>query len=214
MSKDAPENKFTDISEFVKSFDKDIQRPNCKLCNSKLRKEAESMADRGTSMSSILRFLEQGGETISYGAVNNHINYHFKNQQSETDLFEYAGQLEKWSKMSRADDVMLNRYIVMLDMEAAWLGAKNANIELSERRKNDEVILKITNQITALKETLRSLHAELTPIEILFSSLDRIIDVKLKSGITQEARKALQDVIEQLKKEVGEVAVEGKKQEA
>ncbi len=160
-----------------------------------------------------MRFLTGAGEDISYGAVNNHINYHFKAKQSETDLVEFAGQLAKWSQMSRADDVMLNRYIVTLDMEAMNLASRNANLDLAERRKNDEIILKITAQITSLKETLRSLHAELTSIEILFSSLNRIIEVKLRSGISVETKRALQDVIEQLRKEVGEVPLEGKKQE-
>jgi len=198
------------LSDFANKINDEIVKPNCRLCNSKFRQEAEDLAERGANNMTIYRYLDKI-DHISYGAIANHITHHFKVKQSETDLREYAGQLSKWSQMSQADDVLINKYVKMLDMEATFLGSKNANVDLIERRKNNEVILKLVNQVTQLKASSRLLNAEMQPIEILFSSLNRIIEMKLKSAISPETRRALQDVIDQLKKEVGEVAIEGNK---
>lgn len=202
------------LTDFVNSFgDGEVVKPNCKLCNSKFRKEAESMAERNQNITSILRFLTTAGEDISYGAVNNHINYHFKVKSDESDLKEYAVELDKWGKLSHSDETLITKYVRMLDREITLLVSKNAHADVSDRRKNNEIILKMQQQVMALKEQAKKLHAELQPIEIMFMSLNRIIEMKLKSSISPEAKRALQDVIDQLRKEVGEVPIEGKKQE-
>lgn len=202
------------FTAFVNTLgDSDPIKPNCKLCNSKFRKEAERLVETGASISSIKRMLDREGEDISYNAVANHINYHFKAKNAETDLKEYANQLEKWGQMSMSEEELIRRYIRMLDIEITFLGSKNAHVDMAERRKNEDMIVKMQNQVMMLKESAKKLNAELQPIEILFTSLNRIIEIKLKSSISPEAKKALQDVIDQLKKEVGEVPIEGKKQE-
>jgi hypothetical protein len=203
-----------DFTSFANSLgDNDPVRPNCKLCNSKFRKEAERLVETGASILSIKRMLEREGEDISYGAVANHINYHFKTKQTETDLKEYATQLEKWGQMSMSEEELIRRYIKMLDIEITYLCSKNAHVDMAERRKNEDMIVKMQNQVMMLKEAAKKLNAEMQPIEIFTAAFNRIIEIKLKTSISPEAKKALQDVIDQLKKEVGEVPIEGKKQE-
>lgn len=207
-----PNNGNLSLTDFVNASGVDeIMKPNCKLCNSKFRKDAEGMAERGQNISTIFRFLEREGEGISYNAINNHITYHFKVKQSDAELKEYAGQLEQWARMSQSDEALITKYVRMLDREITLLGAKNATADAAELRKNNEIILKMQAQVMSLKESSKKLNAEMQPIEILFASLDKIIRAKLTSGISPEAKRALQDVIDQLRKEVGEVPIEGSK---
>lgn len=202
-------------NEIIELFGKSDEstKPNCKLCNSKLRKDAEKLVETGASVMAVFRFLEQKGEEISYNAVSNHVNYHFRGKQTETDLLEYSTQLQKWANLSTSDEVLLSRYIRVLDMEAMYLAAKNAKVDLNERRKNDDIILKITSQINQLKDSLREIHSDLRPVEILVKSLNRIIENKLQGTVSAETRRALEDVVNQLKKEVDDLPIEGKKQE-
>lgn len=203
-----------DLNEFVRRLsDEPTVVPNCKVCATKHRKEVEAMAERGSTSVSIHRWLKdqlekEGAETISYGSVNNHINFHFKTKQTESDLKVYVNQLAGWSKISKSDDQLLNRYIDALDMEVTFLLSKNAIGDVNERRKNNEIILKMMAQIAALKESLKTLRAELRPVEIMVKTLDRIIEFKIAS-VDAKTKEILRDVIDQLKLEVKDVLVDG-----
>lgn len=203
------------IIDIGKIFGSDEQetRPNCKLCNSKNRKEAEAMADKGDRIQGIFQFLKRQGEDISYNAVSNHINYHFKAKQTETDIKEYVNQLSKWSNLSIADETLLTRYIREMDMEIFYLNSKNAGLDHATRLKNNECINKMRAMVLSYKQALKDMNKEMHPVNIIFSSLNRIIEVKLRGAVNPEVKQALRDVIDQLNKEVGDVPIEGKKSE-
>jgi len=202
---------FIDMAKFAD--DQDV-KPNCKLCNSKNRKEAEALADKGSSIMSIFNFLKREGDDISYNAVNNHINYHFKAKQTETDLREYVNQVSKWTALtSGSDEMMLNRYVKEMDMEITYLSSKNINLDHPMRLKNNEVINKLRAMVLTFKQSIKDLNKEMHPVNIVFSSLDRIIEVKLRNAVNPEVKQALKDVIEQLNREVGDMPIEGKKSE-
>jgi hypothetical protein len=83
------------------SVDGIIVNPNCKLCNSIHRKEAERMAEeaRGNvSFSAIKAFLESKGESIALANVKNHIQKHFLGQSEKIALEEYRQNIVALSR--------------------------------------------------------------------------------------------------------------------
>jgi poly-D-alanine transfer protein DltD len=204
-------NKFQDLASFAKSLpDESIFYDNCKLCNSKNKEEAEAMAERGVSHLQIHRFITaEKKEDISYSSVHNHLINHFGVKSDNRRLKEYASQVAKWSELAKTDEAILNRYINMLDREANLLLAEAKEIPLVERRKNIETAIKVGQLIGVFREQLRKLQTEKRPVELVITSLNRIIQIKLEDGSTPEVRKVLMDIVDQLKKEVGELSIEG-----
>jgi hypothetical protein len=198
--------KYSDIASFVKTLDDNQQPPTpCKLCNSKLRKEAEELFDRQKNISAVHRFLKEKGEEISYPAVNNHINQHKNREQLNTDLREYANELQKWAQLSKEDDVLYKRYIDSLDAEYNKLMSEAPRLDPGERRRNLELALKISQQVLVFKDQVKKLELEKRPVEIFVDTLNRIIRVKLQDIKNPEVKRALEDVVQQLGREVQQV---------
>jgi hypothetical protein len=207
----APEQKYNDLSAFVDSLSESYSDPKklCKLCNSPSKAEAHSMYEKGRPATAVHKWLtEEKKEEISYGAVNNHLTHHLKSEKDNLNLKEFATQLSKWSELNMDSEVIMNRYIKMFDREATLLLSKNDELPVFEVRKNIETALKIATLIGSYKEQLHSLHAEKRPVELVVMSLNRIIQVKIQDS-TPEVKRVLQDVVEQLSREVGDYAVDG-----
>jgi DNA repair exonuclease SbcCD ATPase subunit len=179
--------------------------PNCKLCGSKFRKEAEAKSDQKLSISSIHRWLESQGEEISYNAVANHINNHYVSKQDDANLAAYAERLTRWASAPKTDESFLRRYIEALDMEAMRLIAKNADLNITEQRKNDDMFVKLSAQLDAFRQQLRTLQGESSKAEQVVVSLNKIINYKRSTTQDMEVRKALDEVVEMLKKEMGAI---------
>ena len=202
-----PPHKHTDLVEFVKTLEEDAlpMVTGCKLCASAHRKEAEDQFERNGNVSMVTRWLKDKGEEISNTAVNNHLNNHYKRIQRNSDLREYAFELARWSQLSKSDETMYSRYIDSLDREHNILMAENPRLDAAEKRKNIELCLKIGQMITIYKEQLRKLELEKRPVEIFVDTINRIIKVKLQDTKSPEVRRALEDVVTQLSKEVEQV---------
>lgn len=173
---------------------------SCKLCNSPNRAAAEAMADRSPNIAAIKRFIESKGEEISYNAISNHINNHYIAEHDEANLSVFAEKLSKWSKVPKSDEHLLRRYIETLDMEAMHLISKNADLDIAERRKNDELFVKLCAQLDAFREQLKKLEGEKTEAEIVVTSVNKIINLKIQGTNDASVKKALIEVVEALKK--------------
>jgi hypothetical protein len=205
MSKDIipQDDRFPDLISYVESKANQIAPvENCKLCQSKHREEAHRVFENTKNISAVVRHLKDKGEDISHPAVNNHINQHYKPIQERQNIYELAKRLQKWSKISRADESLFNRYIEMLDMEATNLMADVPNLDLSEKRRNLELIIKIGQTIGQFKELMHKNEAEKRPVQIIIESLNRIISVKLEDCKNAEVRQALKEVVDQLTRDV------------
>jgi hypothetical protein len=204
---------FNDLLAFVESRQKEtVTTGPCKLCNSKLLAAAEAQYERTKNSAAVHRWLVEKGEDISYVAVNNHINFHYNAQQDERNIYNLASKLSGWSKMSRSDEAMFNRYITMLDMEATSLMAENVNLNLEQRRKNNETVIKLAQLIGYFKDQLHKLNAEKRPVQIFVDTLHNIIKVKLEDCKNPEVQQALKDVVDKLTKDVDMAAPKGLKE--
>ena len=200
------DEQFNDLLSYVEARANEVESvspvENCKLCQSKFKAEAHKEYDRTKNINAVLRLVLAKGEDISYPAISNHINNHYKAIQEHDNIVQLAKRLQKWKSLSSADDAMYTRYIQMLDMEAVTLMAENNNLDLIERRKNTETFLKITQSILQFKEMKHKLELEKRPVEIFVDSLNRIISVKLEDCKNAEVRQALKEVMDQLAKDV------------
>lgn len=202
----------SDLKVFVDNMQTNTVKTGCKLCNSPNRKEAEEMADRGVSNLTIAKWLvNDKHETISYGAVNAHMNNHYKEEINEVNLKDFANRLSKWGTLPKGDEALFNRYIDFFDMEATALGAMNSSLPLPERRRNNELILKFATVIAEYKEQLTTIRSDRRPVELVITSLNNIIQVKLEGSSNPEVKKVLTDIIDQLVREIGDLSVDGVK---
>lgn len=221
MSEIVPANdgggKFNDFSNFVDSFDgKFLPVPGCKMCalEPSKRIEAEGMFERGRPISVIHRWLiEEQKEELGYHSVKNHLNHHYSKVDDAMTMREFAGKLSKWSKLNKDDVHFFNRYIDFLDMEAMELAARNKELPLAERRKNNELIIKIGSLLSTYKDQVHKLNVEMRPVEVIIKSLNRIIQVKLEGSPNPEVKRVLTEIIDQLLKEIGDVPLEQPEQE-
>lgn len=205
------EPKFNDFQSFAGSLAEEfVPVPTCKLCNSSSRVEATEKFRKGVNASLIHKWLtDEKKEEISYVAVNNHFKNHLERTQNNLNLKEYSEQLAKWSEFNSDTEALFNRYIKMFDMEVMNLMAKNPSLDAAEVRRNLETAAKIAALQSSYREQLQKMQLEKGRVELIIMSLNRIIQVKVNTTDSPEVKSVLQDVIEQLSKEVGDLSVEG-----
>jgi hypothetical protein len=208
----SPDNS-SDLEKFVtESLAEDAPKshPNCKLCNSKYRFQAEEMFEvENRSARAIFHWLKEQNEDMSYGSVHNHMNHHFKVMRGAAELKALSKKITKWNKLDKSDESILNGIITSLTMEYYNLQASNASVSVFEQRKNIEVMLKIADNIKSCKKQLYEMKAQQTPVQIFYSTLHKVVEVKLSNLQDPAIKKALFEVLEMMEKEIGDVKIEG-----
>ena len=202
-----------DLATLVKELSGPVTEPSCKLCNSKFRKEAEELSETGTSDRGVFVWLTDKKEDISYNAVHNHLREHLRQQQDGQNLKSLASRLSKWGVLTHANEEIYNRYITALDMEFMTLFAENNKLSSQERRKNDELLIKIAQTVGFFKDQIHKLHTEMRPVEVVITSLNRIIQVKLEGTSSPEVKRVLSDIIDQLLRDIGDLPIDIKQVE-
>jgi hypothetical protein len=117
-----------------------IVNPNCKLCNSVHRREAEKLAEESRSninFAAIKAFLETKGESIALANVKNHILRHFLGQSEKIALEEYRQNLVALSKAraDRCESIKQLVDIAMLEMSRVLVMQVNGVAEEKDRQR-------------------------------------------------------------------------------
>jgi hypothetical protein len=201
--------KHTDLLSFTNSLQKHKPRPNCKLCNSPHLKDAIERYESSHSIQSVVNLLKERGEDIKYHVVRRHLYNCYQVDQVEQNMKDLAERLERWSGLDRSEEALLERQIELLDTENLWLAAENATLSPIEHRKNIELMIKIGAQINACKAQLRSIKEKMEPLEVLWHEFDRIVQIKIADAKSPEVRGVLNEIMEHLSKQVGEMAISG-----
>jgi hypothetical protein len=204
-------NVFKDIYQFAKQMKQDTKKTvgHCKICTFKYRDQVENMLSKGVGRTEIREFIRSKGVKISLQAISGHYNKHFKGKEEGSDLINYASTVNKWNKVRSTDKQFLNKYIKTLDLEFTYLCSKNSGLNLSERRKNNDLIIRLSSHINDLKTEMRKMQKDDKPAEIVIKALNKIIEVKISSANSLEVRQVLEDIVHQLAKEVGDLADSG-----
>lgn len=196
-------NNFTEFAEKVLTAE-EVFKSNCKLCNSKCRREAEDKYVKTINFSHVHRWLQDQGEQISFHAVRNHLTNHFRRPELETRLKEYAEDIGAWSKIRQDRQERHMEHIAILSRRMHMLEAMTDNNEPEAQRKTAETVAKIIEQIGKEEERIEDMKQEESPIRILFYRFEDIIKTKVENISSPEARVALLDILESIAKLVEE----------
>jgi len=177
-----------------------IKKKNCKLCNSKLRAEAEQMWEdhRRYSFAPIHKWLLTNGEDISINAVKNHLDRHYNKQLNHLRLSEYA---DKVNSMLEYDfDLRENvRTLVAITMntlsEAVAMDDSNSK-EQSVKIKNINETIKLLKDLTELEHQL---NMDIDPVQLVNDKLNRVFIKMRDSAKTDEERFIIIDILNKLK---------------
>lgn len=186
---------------FVEYANKELKteivcKTNCKLCNSKYRKDAEEKYARTGNMLNVHRFLQDSGEDISYQAVRNHLLIHYRRPELEERLREYAEDIHSWSKIRQEKEVIHREHIAILQRRIRLLEATTDDTNPEAQRKTAETVAKLIDQIGKEQERLEALKGDESSIKVLFLKFEDMVKVKLENMTSPEARVALVDLLE------------------
>lgn len=173
-----------------------VYKNSCKLCQSKLRNEAEEKFARMGNMLNVHRFLQDGGEDISYQAVRNHLLVHYKRPELEERLREYAEDISSWVKIRQEKEEIHLEHIAILQRRIRLMEATTDDSNPETQRRTAETVAKLIDQIGKEHERIDALKSDESPIKILFLKFEDMVKVKLENMSSPEARVALADLLE------------------
>lgn len=178
----------------------EVYEAQCKLCNSKYRHEAEELYASCGNSRRVHKFLtEERMEEVSYNAVNNHMKLHFTAHNNERLLKDYASKVELWLGCQKDQYQSLQRAMAGLEREIMILAAMNEGLSLHERRKNNDIIVKMSSLLLNYRSKLRELEKEQEPVTLVFQQLQVILQDEMQQVDTEEVKGVVKNVLTRLK---------------
>lgn len=186
-----------------------IFKPNCKLCNSKNRSEAEDLYIETDNISSVFRFLKSKGENISMVAVRSHIQNHFNNKIQEERMQYYLEDLNKWRDIQARKEEKLKLYLTMLEKRIFQIASNLDGKNDSEGIRNTDTLARIILQASSLQDKLDEEHNKMEPAKIVIKKLQEIIEIKVKSNRNPEFKNELIELVSDLQGNIGGLLGDG-----
>lgn len=186
-----------------------ITKPNCKLCNSKLRVKAEKLYDQKRNFKYIEKWLEENGESINYKSICNHFREHVERQNTDLMVREYVDHLSKY-RINQADDMdRLEARRDMFEKSLLVLSARNdTTTNLEELRKNAAALKSLNDSIGNIEKQIGDIRKENEPVIVVLKTLQVLINENLKQTESQEVKKALVDLLDEFKERVDGLFIE------
>jgi hypothetical protein len=177
---------------------------DCKLCNSKYREEAEELYDRTESIKRVHKLLSEDRlEEISYGAVRNHLKFHYEAQSSNTLVKEYAGEVGQWIEMQDDQLAGLKRAMGMIEREMQIIGAHGEGLPLIERRKNAETVGKLGALMLSYRKQIEDMTAAKSGTTVVLRQLQIILQQEIKDVKSEETKRVVANIFNKLKDTTG-----------
>lgn len=201
----------SNIIPYFFSIDK-IKKPNCKLCQSEFREEAEEIYESQTRKNYTEiknRLKERHDFDISMPAVQNHIIYHYKITQNNVSLQEYAENIQGWVNMQTNKVAALRARIAIMEREMFSIAQQSDDVDLVERRKNAETIKKLAETILTYENKLSDFQEQAKPVNLIFNQLKIIVNDEMQHIESVKVKKVLSKVLTRLRDSVGDMVIEG-----
>jgi hypothetical protein len=173
-----------------------VYKTNCKLCQSKFRKDAEEKYARTANIVNVHRFLQDSGEEISYQAVRNHLTIHYMRPELEVRLKEYAEDIHSWTKIRQEKEDIHREHIAILQRRIRLMEANTDDSSNESQRRTAETVAKLIDQIGKEQERMESLKEDESTLKIVLLKFEDLVKTKLENMSVPEARVALVDVLE------------------
>lgn len=198
----------TTDSSYLKQLEENVKKsfkgkPNCKLCNSPNRIEAEKMYDDNKSLLSIHKFLESQGESYQYKSVCNHFSEHYERQQTDFMIAEYISHLTKMRVNQVIDLDRLETRRDMFEKSLITLAAKNDTTkDVSEIRRNASALKILNDSIISIESLINEIKKESEPVVIVLKTLQVLINESIKDTDSQDVKNALVKLLEDFEERV------------
>lgn len=197
---------FENFDKFAQSLIAEpIVRSNCKLCTHRLRREVEEMFARDPNYLKMHRFLLEKGVDISYVATRRHLANHYKQQETEEMIKDYAESIKTWSKIQQEQEDRIKHYIAILNRRVHLLEAVTSDSDPAEMRKTAEAVIKLMDQIGKEEERLEKLKIGESPVTILMYKFEEIIKIRVEGVTSPEVKSILLEILEELSRTVKEI---------
>lgn len=187
-----------------------IEKSNCKLCKCEFRAEAEAYyeAQPKKNYTAIMNMLkDKKNFDISVTAIRNHMLYHYLVVERNQTISEYAGDLQKWVN-SQTDKVSsLRTRIGVLEREMMHHVTDGEDLSGEDRRKNTEIIRKLTETILLHQDKLDKIQDDIKPITVVFQQLQIIIQDEMKDINNVTVKKVLVKVLDRLRENIGDMVI-------
>ena len=186
-----------------------IIKPNCKLCNSKFRAEAETLYEEKKNFKYIHKWLESKGESMNYKSVCNHFREHVERQNTDLMVKEYADHMSKY-RLDQTDDMeRLEARRDMFEKSLIVLSAKNDTTQNTEElRKNAAALKSLNDSIVNIEKQISEIKKENEPVIVVLKTLQVLINENLKQTDSQEVKKALVGLLDEFKERVDGLFIE------
>lgn len=171
---------------------------NCKLCNSKFRKEAEAEYERSNNYKRVYNYLQENGEDVSYPAVRNHLAFHYQGQENRDTLKEYSSDVNQWLDLQGNPEDALRRRIAILERRMILLDSGSETLNLTEKRKNTELVKKLCDSILAHETKLEENNQQLEPFREVIGALTKIVNIEAKQIEDKETKQELVKILNKI----------------
>lgn len=185
-----------------------ISKINCKVCSSEFRREAEEKYDLTNNIRTSWLFIREKGVDVSFPSFRNHLLRHYIANQRRMQIKEYAEDIEEILVQKRDKRSQLLEKIAMLEKEMYDLASSNSNVNLEEKRKNNEVIRKMAETSLNYQNAIDEMDNQLKPLDIMLQNFQNIISEELKRNKSEEVKNALMNVFNKLTNTVQDIMVE------
>ena len=201
------ENKLINLIENT-----EITKTNCKLCQSEFREKAEETFETSNSFKAAERFLSDKGEQISYLSIRNHLTKHYLGTQRINSVKEYLEEINNFSvgKYDHKDNLHFRISALRREFLLISAGTDDEAKSVDERRRSADILKKLSDGISGLEDKIDEIDNDLRSIEILVENLQALFADAIKKTSSEEAKRALMDILNKLADNMSEMLVEQK----
>lgn len=200
--------KEKDIDGIIKADNIEIvSKPNCKLCQSAFRTEAEDLYENGKTTTYITKFLKNNGEDISQPAVWNHLQYHFMKPIQASSLAEYAEDVKGWveSRQDRDSELQIQEAILRRRLYRLEMEMEDDRTKVENLIRSSKIEIEIVKAIHEIEEKREAIADQMKPVEIVINTLRDIVSIQIKNTSSTETVDTLRKVIDELQKAISDM---------
>ena len=207
----APFSNETDVTPYIFNVDK-IVKAGCKICQAEFRDEVELMFDEQKdrkNYTAIRRIIkDKYNFDISVQALMNHMIRHYKQVNDNTNLREYAEDIQHWVGMQTNKISSLKARIAVLEKEYFTIASQSDGLNLVERRKNSDTLKKLAEVMLAYENKIEAYQEFASPVSLIFNQLKIIVNDELQSVDNVKTKQVFSKVLSRLKTSCGDMIIE------
>lgn len=196
------------MSDLAVYTEETISKSNCKVCQCCERKNAEEEYEKTGSIRAVHNLLKNKNVDVSYLAVRNHLHKHYLGEARRTSILEWGEDVSKYASSSMDKRAMMVERIAIMRREMFMIASESDGLAIEERRKNADVIKKLSDGIGTLEDKMNKEGEEYEKMEILVENLKNLLANKIKSANNEAVKRAFMEILQELSDNVNSLLAE------